>query len=112
MADARIDGDGPTRIRPADEGLLGSVGEVSFGEPGLVQKKLRLLMELRRAGIGDARVLGAVEKTPRATFSGTRAPTLATWKSWLNVCGSFLPLPPWFSGWDGVLMRFLFSRGR
>jgi protein-L-isoaspartate(D-aspartate) O-methyltransferase len=44
------------------------VGEVSFGEPGLVQKKLRLLMELRRAGIGDARVLGAIEKTPREKF--------------------------------------------
>jgi len=41
---------------------------VSFGEPGLVQKKLRLLMELRRAGIGDARVLGAIEKTPREKF--------------------------------------------
>jgi protein-L-isoaspartate(D-aspartate) O-methyltransferase len=37
-------------------------------EPGLVQKKLRLLMELRRAGIGDARVLGAIEKTPREKF--------------------------------------------
>jgi protein-L-isoaspartate(D-aspartate) O-methyltransferase len=58
----------PTRIRLAEEGLLGSVGEVSFGEPGLVQKKLRLLMELRRAGIGDARVLGAIEKTPREKF--------------------------------------------
>jgi len=41
---------------------------VSFGEPRLVQKKLRLLMELRRAGIGDARVLGAIEKTPREKF--------------------------------------------
>jgi len=58
----------PTHIRLAEEGLLGSVGEVSFGEPGLVQKKLRLLMELRRAGIGDARVLGAIEKTPREKF--------------------------------------------
>ena len=37
-------------------------------EPGLIQKKLRLLMELRRAGIGDARVLGAIEKTPREKF--------------------------------------------
>jgi protein-L-isoaspartate(D-aspartate) O-methyltransferase len=34
----------------------------------LLQKKLRLLMELRRAGIGDARVLGAIEKTPREKF--------------------------------------------
>src|SRR6266849_4455609 len=37
-------------------------------EPGLIQKKLRLLMELRRAGIGDVRVLGAIEKTPREKF--------------------------------------------
>jgi protein-L-isoaspartate(D-aspartate) O-methyltransferase len=37
-------------------------------EQGLIQKKLRLLMELRRAGIGDARVLGAIEKTPREKF--------------------------------------------
>jgi protein-L-isoaspartate(D-aspartate) O-methyltransferase len=37
-------------------------------EPGLLQKRLRLLMELRRAGIADARVLGAIEKTPRERF--------------------------------------------
>jgi protein-L-isoaspartate(D-aspartate) O-methyltransferase len=37
-------------------------------DPGLVQRKLRLLMELRRAGIADARVLGAIEKTPRERF--------------------------------------------
>jgi protein-L-isoaspartate(D-aspartate) O-methyltransferase len=59
---------GPTHIRLADEGLRGRLGEVSFGESGLVQKKLRLLMELRRAGIGDTRVLGAIEKTPREKF--------------------------------------------
>jgi protein-L-isoaspartate(D-aspartate) O-methyltransferase len=41
---------------------------VSGGEPGLAQKKLRLLMELRRAGIGDTRVLSAIEKTPRERF--------------------------------------------
>ena len=35
---------------------------------GLTQKKLRLLMELRRAGIGDTRVLGAIEQTPRERF--------------------------------------------
>ena len=40
----------------------------SLGEPPLVQKKLRLLMELRRAGISDARVLGAIERTPRDLF--------------------------------------------
>jgi protein-L-isoaspartate(D-aspartate) O-methyltransferase len=41
---------------------------VSPGEARLAQKKLRLLMELRRAGIGDTRVLGAIEKTPREQF--------------------------------------------
>ncbi|MBV9861152.1 MAG: protein-L-isoaspartate(D-aspartate) O-methyltransferase [Alphaproteobacteria bacterium] len=41
---------------------------MSPGEPALVAKKVRLLMELRRAGIGDARVLGAIEKTPRELF--------------------------------------------
>ena len=45
-----------------------SAGDVRLGEPGLVQKRLRLLMELRRAGIGDARVLGAIERTPRERF--------------------------------------------
>jgi protein-L-isoaspartate(D-aspartate) O-methyltransferase len=39
-----------------------------LAETALVQKKLRLLMELRRAGIGDARVLGAIERTPREKF--------------------------------------------
>jgi protein-L-isoaspartate(D-aspartate) O-methyltransferase len=38
------------------------------GDAGSVQRKLRLLMELRRAGIADARVLGAIEKTPRERF--------------------------------------------
>jgi protein-L-isoaspartate(D-aspartate) O-methyltransferase len=37
-------------------------------ELGIVQRKLRLLMELRRAGIADARVLGAIERTPRERF--------------------------------------------
>jgi protein-L-isoaspartate(D-aspartate) O-methyltransferase len=41
---------------------------VSADEPALLQKKLRLLMELRRAGIGDARILGAIERTPRTRF--------------------------------------------
>jgi protein-L-isoaspartate(D-aspartate) O-methyltransferase len=35
--------------------------------PG-VPKVLRLLMELRRTGIADTRVLGAIEKTPRELF--------------------------------------------
>ena len=37
-------------------------------DAGSIQRKLRLLMELRRAGIADARVLGAIEKTPRERF--------------------------------------------
>jgi protein-L-isoaspartate(D-aspartate) O-methyltransferase len=41
---------------------------VGLAETALVQKRLRLLMELRRAGIGDARVLGAIERTPREKF--------------------------------------------
>ena len=43
-------------------------GPICALEPGLIQKKLRLLMELRRAGIGDTRVLGAIERTPREKF--------------------------------------------
>jgi protein-L-isoaspartate(D-aspartate) O-methyltransferase len=31
-------------------------------------RKVRLIMELRLGGIGDARVLGAIEKTPRELF--------------------------------------------
>ena len=31
-------------------------------------RKVRLIMELRRAGIADARVLGAIEETPRELF--------------------------------------------
>lgn len=31
-------------------------------------RKVRLILELRHAGIGDARVLGAMEKTPRELF--------------------------------------------
>ena len=45
-----------------------SPGQAAPAEPGLIQKKLRLLMELRRAGISDTRVLGAIEKTPREKF--------------------------------------------
>jgi protein-L-isoaspartate(D-aspartate) O-methyltransferase len=33
-------------------------------------RKVRLLLELRRAGIADLRVLGAIEKTPRELFVG------------------------------------------
>ncbi|HWB47996.1 MAG TPA: protein-L-isoaspartate(D-aspartate) O-methyltransferase [Stellaceae bacterium] len=38
------------------------------GESAHLPRKLRLLMELRRAGIGDPRVLGAIERTPRELF--------------------------------------------
>jgi protein-L-isoaspartate(D-aspartate) O-methyltransferase len=51
-----------------DEGFRGGSGQPSPDAPALIEKKLRLLMELRRCGIGDARVLGAVEKTPREKF--------------------------------------------
>jgi protein-L-isoaspartate(D-aspartate) O-methyltransferase len=37
-------------------------------EAAHLPRKLRLIMELRRAGIGDARVLGAIERTPRELF--------------------------------------------
>ena len=43
-------------------------GQAGAAAAGLIQKRLRLLMELRRAGIGDARVLGAIEKIPREKF--------------------------------------------
>ena len=51
-----------------DEGLRASGGESGTDAPALIEKKLRLLMTLRRAGIGDTRVLGAIEKTPREKF--------------------------------------------
>jgi protein-L-isoaspartate(D-aspartate) O-methyltransferase len=38
------------------------------GETAEAPRKLRLLMELRRTGILDPRVLGAIEKTPRELF--------------------------------------------
>jgi protein-L-isoaspartate(D-aspartate) O-methyltransferase len=38
------------------------------GETAQLTRKVRLIMELRQAGIGDARVLGAIEKTPRELF--------------------------------------------
>jgi len=40
---------------------------VSAPDP-ILQKKLRLLMELRGGGITDSRVLSAIEKTPRECF--------------------------------------------
>src|SRR5271163_1547752 len=42
--------------------------QMSVGETALLTRKVRLVMELRSAGIGDARVLGAMEKTPRDLF--------------------------------------------
>ena len=41
---------------------------ISAGETAQLTRKVRLIMELRRAGICDARVLGAIEKTPRELF--------------------------------------------
>jgi protein-L-isoaspartate(D-aspartate) O-methyltransferase len=38
------------------------------GETAQLTRKVRLLMELRSSGIADARVLGAIEKTPREAF--------------------------------------------
>src|SRR5579862_4098465 len=38
------------------------------GDTAQLTRKVRLIMELRRAGIVDARVLGAIEKTPRELF--------------------------------------------
>lgn len=51
-----------------DEGLRATGGEPDPDARALIEKKLRLLMTLRRAGIGDTRVLGAIEKTPREKF--------------------------------------------
>ena len=52
----------------SDEGLRATGGAPGPDAPALIEKKLRLLMTLRRAGIGDTRVLGAIEKTPREKF--------------------------------------------
>src|ERR1700723_1875791 len=38
------------------------------GETAQLTRKVRLILELRSAGIGDAGVLGAIEKTPRELF--------------------------------------------
>jgi protein-L-isoaspartate(D-aspartate) O-methyltransferase len=38
------------------------------GKSAHLPRKLRLIMELRRTGISDARVLGAIERTPRELF--------------------------------------------
>jgi protein-L-isoaspartate(D-aspartate) O-methyltransferase len=38
------------------------------GGTALLTRKVRLLLELRRAGIGDTQVLAAIEKTPREMF--------------------------------------------
>ena len=39
-----------------------------IADAALIPRKVRLIMELRHAGIVDARVLGAIEKTPRELF--------------------------------------------
>jgi protein-L-isoaspartate(D-aspartate) O-methyltransferase len=51
-----------------DEAWRIGADEPSRDESALVESRLRLLMELRRAGMRDVRVLGAIEKTPREKF--------------------------------------------
>ena len=63
-----LNSDQRSGARLAQKGLRVTPVPAGPVEPGLIQKKLRLLMELRRAGIGDTRVLGAIEKTPREKF--------------------------------------------
>jgi protein-L-isoaspartate(D-aspartate) O-methyltransferase len=41
---------------------------MTAGKTAQLTRKVRLIMELRSAGIHDARVLGAIEKTPRELF--------------------------------------------
>jgi protein-L-isoaspartate(D-aspartate) O-methyltransferase len=41
---------------------------MTAGESAQLTRKVRLVMELRSAGISDARVLGAIEKSPRELF--------------------------------------------
>jgi len=50
-------------------------------EPVILARTVRLLMELRRAGIADARVLGAIEKTPRELF----VPPSFEDRAWENI---------------------------
>jgi protein-L-isoaspartate(D-aspartate) O-methyltransferase len=45
-----------------------TIADAIGGESAHLNRTVRLIMELRRAGICDARVLGAVEKTPRELF--------------------------------------------
>jgi protein-L-isoaspartate(D-aspartate) O-methyltransferase len=47
----------------------------------ILPRTVRLLMELRRAGIADARVLGAIEKTPRDVF----VPPAFKDRAWENI---------------------------
>jgi protein-L-isoaspartate(D-aspartate) O-methyltransferase len=42
--------------------------DANGGESAHLNRKVRLIMELRRTSIADARVLGAIEKTPRELF--------------------------------------------
>ncbi|HEY1797077.1 MAG TPA: protein-L-isoaspartate(D-aspartate) O-methyltransferase [Stellaceae bacterium] len=50
-------------------------------EPVILARTARLLMELRRAGIVDPRVLGAIEKTPRDLF----VPPTFQDRAWENI---------------------------
>jgi protein-L-isoaspartate(D-aspartate) O-methyltransferase len=63
-------------------------------DPAAVPKVLRLIMELRRGGIGDARVLGAIERVPREMF----VPATFTDQAYENValpiaCGQTVSQP-------------------
>ena len=63
-------------------------------EPAAVPKVLRLIMELRRGGIADVRVLGAIERVPREAF----VPATFTDQAYENValpigCGQTVSQP-------------------
>src|SRR5579872_5541244 len=52
-----------------------------MSDAALTSKKLRLLMELRREGIADQRVLNAIERVPRHRF----VPETFVDRAWENV---------------------------
>jgi protein-L-isoaspartate(D-aspartate) O-methyltransferase len=54
---------------------------MTMSDSALTSKKLRLIMELRREGISDQRVLSAIERVPRELFV---PPTFAD-QAWENV---------------------------
>jgi protein-L-isoaspartate(D-aspartate) O-methyltransferase len=54
---------------------------MTMSDAALTSKKLRLLMELRREGIADQRVLNAIERVPRDLF----VPATFADQAWENV---------------------------